>query len=408
MADIDVKGRQLLDDHIKQRILSMKSDQITVTEINELFATRFDMKTKTKKPPMIPRNTYIRLHAGEYINKKDILTTPGLLIFNKIFTEGAFEAIVPDGYYNEELNNKGLFKYMGFVSDALASGKIGQLEHVVPFIKKFEVYGFMQMGGLCSSFTPDTAKSDKELMQLKAKLLAELPENPTLQQIVDVEDALVAAAREKFKNDPGMRLYDSGARGSFANDFKMNNLMVGPVKNPLTGDYDFMTNNLSDGIDKKDIPIMANTVVNGSYPKAVGTADAGYKTKMFYMGFQTLRVGAKGSDCGTNKTIQVKITSKNANDYIDSYIVENGKLVVLTRDNIKGYIGKVVHKRTPLYCISDDICNVCAGNRYHNIGVTEIGATSVALPNGLMNKGMKAFHDTKVKFHTVDLDKLIQ
>ena len=87
---------------------------------------------------------------------------------------------------------------------------------------------------------------------------------------------------------------------------------------------------------------------------------------------------------------------------------ENGKLVLLTRDNIKGYIGKVVHKRTPLYCISDDICNICAGNRYHNIGVTEIGATSVALPNGLMNKGMKAFHDTKVKFHTVDLDKLIQ
>jgi hypothetical protein len=83
-------------------------------------------------------------------------------------------------------------------------------------------------------------------------------------------------------------------------------------------------------------------------------------------------------------------------------------LVLLTKDNIDSYVGKVVNKRTPQYCISDDICEVCAGKRYRNVGITEIGASSVALPNGLMNKNMKLFHDTKVKFHSVDIDSLIQ
>lgn len=408
MADINVQGRTPLDPKITHKILSLKSEDITADDINELFATRFDMKTKTKKPPLVPRGSVVKLKAGEYINKRDIMTTPGLLLFNKIFVEGAFEEIIPDGYYNEALNKGGINKFFGYISDALASGKLDQMEHIVPFIKKWEVYGFMQMGGICSSFTPNTAKADKELMKMKQELLSKLPENPTLQQVVDVEDELVKAARDKFKDDPGMSLYDSGARGSFNNDYKMNNLMVGPVKNPITGDYNYMKSNLSDGIQKEDIPIVANSVVNAAYPKAVGTADAGHKTKQFYMGFQSLKVGPKGSDCGTNKTIDVLITAKNANDYVDSYIVENGKLVLLTKENVKSYVGKVVHKRTPLYCISDDICNVCAGNRYHNIGITEIGATSVALPNGLMNKGMKAFHDTKVNFHTVDINKLIQ
>lgn len=405
---IEVRGRTLLDPKTVSMIINMDSKNVTAKEIQDLFSTKMDMKTRKKKEPVIPRNTYIKLKAGQYINKKDIETTPGLLLFNKLFVEGTFESIVPDSYYNEVLDKKGISKFLNIIADGVSNGKIDGFNHVLPFMKRFEFYGYMMMGGLCKSYTPGTANTDKEIRAARDKMLNELPENPTLAQMVEVEDKLVDMAKKKLENDPGMTLFKSGARGSFENNYKMDNVIIGPILNPNSGEYDFVTSNFNDGIQKKDIPAIGNSVVNGSYPKAVGTADAGHKTKQFYMGFQSLKVGPSGSNCGTKKTIKVLITSNNKDNYVDSYIMENDKLVLLTKDNINSYVGKVVNKRTPQYCISDDICEVCAGKRYRNVGITEIGASSVALPNGLMNKNMKLFHDTKVKFHTVDIDALIQ
>ena len=100
----------------------------------------------------------------------------------------------------------------------------------------------------------------------------------------------------------------------------------------------------------------------------VGTQVSGYIAKELLAAFQSEVLGDKDSDCGTSKTIPITITNKNATEYIYRYIVENGKIIQLTSDNINKYIGKTVNMRTPMYCVGTGknkcLCNKCAGDYY--------------------------------------------
>ena len=86
--------------------------------------------------------------------------------------------------------------------------------------------------------------------------------------MTEIEDELVADSRKILKNDTGMTLFDSGARGSFDNDYKNMNLMVGPVKIPGTDDFDMITSNYIEGIKKDEIVAASNSLVSAVYPKA--------------------------------------------------------------------------------------------------------------------------------------------
>ena len=81
-----------------------------------------------------------------------------------------------------------------------------------------------------------------------------------------IENALVAKVKEELKDDVGMDLYVSGARGSIGNNYKNINLIRGAVKNSMTGEFDIIGNSFLDGLKKEDIPAHANTIVQGAYP----------------------------------------------------------------------------------------------------------------------------------------------
>ena len=74
---------------------------------------------------------------------------------------------------------------------------------------------------------------------------------------------------KELKDDIGMDLYTSGARGSVGNHLKNMYLMRGAVQNPYTKEYEIITNSLCDGLAKKDISIHSNVITSGAFPKAV-------------------------------------------------------------------------------------------------------------------------------------------
>ena len=261
------------------------------------------------------------------------------------------------------------------------------------------------------SFTKATTTSNPKVMAEKKRLIKEAKEkygdNIPLGTMVDIEDALVKMNYELNKGDPGMTLYDSGSRGSFDNDFKNNNIMLGPIFNPATKTYSLMESNYIDGIEKEELATAANIAVNAAYPKSVGTQVGGYKTKQFYAVFQAVVVDKPGTDCGTKQCRDVYLTKKNLNDYILSYIVDNGKLVLLDYNNADKYIGKVVHKRSPLFCKNEKICSVCAGKIFEFFDIKNAGATTVRISNDIMEKNMKKFHNAKISLDEIDPDKLL-
>ena len=93
--------------------------------------------------------------------------------------------------------------------------------------------------------------------------------------MVDIRNELLDVARDTIKCDPGKTLFDSGSRGSFDNDFGNMFVAVGPVENPVTGQFDFMKSNYIGGISKEDLVAAGNIIVNAEYPKAIGTAKGG-------------------------------------------------------------------------------------------------------------------------------------
>ena len=82
-------------------------------------------------------------------------------------------------------------------------------------------------------------------------------------------------------------------------------------------------------------------------------------------------------------------------------------MTLLTEENKDKYLNKTVNFRSPIGCLSEKICSKCAGERYYKLGIENAGLTAGRISNGLMNANMKAFHITKVKYDTVDPDKLL-
>lgn len=67
-------------------------------------------------------------------------------------------------------------------------------------------------------------------------------------------------------------------------------------------------------------------------------------------------------DCGTTVTMPRLITEKLKNVVLYKNIVEDGRIITITPNNIDSYVGKLVNFRTPIACRHrDGICEVCGG-----------------------------------------------
>jgi len=113
-------------------------------------------------------------------------------------------------------------------------------------------------------------------------------------------------------------------------------------------------------------------------------------------------------DCGTKHTLNFVMPEAMAKDLVLQYIEENGKCVLLTDDNVKSYIGKPIKLRSPMFCGSEKLCRHCVGEAPKTLGIDTVGLITGRVPNTIMAKKMKLFHEAKIKFNEVDIDKLLK
>lgn len=400
---------------VKKELLALKKEDLTISFIlskvaKSTIGTKDADGNRTFKviPPVWDMQAKLHLDAGEYTNKEAVDTTLGRFLSNKMLFEGTIDSILPNGYYNETITKKSMGKIMDRVATALMEKKVDLNPNVVQCIQAFEVYGLMLCSAVSPSMTPGLLSVDDEVRAERDKLFAKFDDHPDVLEASKIEDHLTAMAAKKLKGDPGMTLFDSGSRGSFADNYKNMSLMLGPVKDPATGHYDVVKSNFIDGLQKQDLPALGNSVVNAAYPKAISTAEGGYLTKQFYAVYQSIQLDESGSDCGSHGYLEIFLTDSNYNDYMYQYAVgPGGKLTILTADNKSQFVNRRVKLRSPIGCLSPKICNVCMGERFYILGIRNAGLTAGRVPNSIMNANMKAFHITKVQINEVDPDKLL-
>lgn len=401
---------KLLTGPDKDTLLKLHGLDLSVSNITKLFGWTANKKDGkfTRIPPKYKTTDLVHLEAGEYINIEAVDTTVGSILWNKLFVEGTVEAAIPNHFYNEVITGKQLEKFLALIEKGLIN-KVIDIEHnLVPFLKNYEFYSMKLVTIFSPSYTQKMFETNPKILKEKERLIKGMKDPDSLSEMVRIEDTLVNMAKDEMKGDPSMALYDSGSRGSFDNDYKNMNLIVGPTKNEATGKYEFITSSYLEGLKKEDLVAMGNMLVNASYPKAVGTAESGYITKQFYAAYQTIMADPELEDCGTPHTLDFILTEDMVNDFTLQYIMDNGKPVLLTDDNVSKYIGKKIKLRSPMFCGGDKLCKHCVGELPSILGIDAVGLTTGRVPNTIMAKKMKLFHNAKVKYDVVDVDKLLK
>lgn len=397
----------MLSPEKKQYLLSIKKEDIDAELILDIFANHATTKDGkfVNVPSKFKSNDTFYLEKGEYFNKERVLTNVGLFMYNKILIEGDFEDIV--GYVNTPIDGDVHASIEKKLTAALKDDKI-TVDQFVKYLNTLQWLTMQFNSVLATSFTLDTITPNKKVIAERDKLLkanADKLASGDIKIAVDIEKKLTAMAKEELKNDPGIELYDSKARGKFANAYKNMQIMKGPVY--AQGKWRVVTHNFAEGLEKEDMTMYANSMIAGQYPKSVGTQIAGYLFKRITSGFQAVSADAKGTDCKTPNTLDILLTPTLRKDMIDRYIVDGGKYVLLSEDVIDKYIGKHINLRSVLYCRGGSKkCNICLGDIYYKLGIENVGLATSKLASTILNLNMKKFHDASANLYDIDLNDI--
>ena len=397
-----------------QKIVTANPDDITFEYLVELFGNRASKDSNghlVKTVAKYKTTDTVKLKPKSLFNDETIHTTIGRLIFNKVILEGS-GVIRATRYQNSLIDGKGLEELESVISKALANDIITTNE-MSAYIDKRD-WLLMQLNAvICVSFTPNIIEAPKEVLKLRSELIKENKEglkegDPAVAE--KIENVLLTKTKEVLNDDPGMDLYNSGARGSFGNNYKNMYLFRGAIKNEATGKFDIITNSLTDGLGKDSFAPHSNTILGGAYPKSVGTEVSGYMAKQLISFLQTELIGDKNTDCGTKKTLPIYLTNKIKKKYIDRYILDGNKIICLDTQTIDKYVGKTVHLFSPIFCLRDkngNICNKCAGNAFYKIDKKMIGITCTQAATRCTDLNMKKFHNNTVKTQKIDLSDFL-
>lgn len=357
-------------------------------------------------------NTYdtIDIPKGYYgsskKNKNKFTTTVGLWVFNKSFIE-PFSHIV--GYINEPVTSGVYDDINTQLSYALLEEKI-TLDQLKDFITQSQII-MSCASAICPSHTMDmlllTTKAEKKKKELEKQYKEEL-NNKDLSAVKKIEDALVAYAKEELKDSESVDMYNSGARGSWGNNFKNMYLVKGSIRK-TDGSYDYVSSSYIEGLNPEDFAKTNDSAVGGPYSRSQKTRYGGYNEKLFTRATQHIRI-IPNTDCGTKRTIKVTLTKKNIKNWMYSYYIKsNGNVEEITSDNKDSLVGKTVNMRYSSLCErSKDgcMCEKCCGTLFRRSGIANAGLTSMVMMSAVKNKAMSSFHDSTLSLVEINPDEV--
>ena len=402
------KERALTSDETL-KILAIDSDDITISLIVDLFA-----KPAFDKDPQYCVNDYFRLPIERFNTKKEVYTTIGIYIANLHIIRPRFANLF--GYINKPFGGETIEYIEDILSDALYNDKITTDDMADYYNRVQWLGGHDKMSFISPSITSALLKPPKDIIKKKKQLFKEYKDelsddNPNNAIVAaKIESELIKDAENYLKNQEGYENFASKSKINIKNNYKTMNIMKGPLQNSFTGKYRVNASEYNTGISKDEYSSIADSSVIGAYARAIATGESGYLAKKTNQTLNAVTAGPKGSDCGTKKYIEVFLYPNMVDSYLNRYIIDDGKLVELTKENVSKYVNTTVKMRSPMYCKMAEpcYCNMCIGNQPYLLGLNQFGLAISRIPNKLMNLSLKKFHDLTIKTTKIDIDKLFE
>ena len=362
-------------------------------------------------------NSTVNLNTYFGKNKVHVKTTLGRLIFNCVVL-GKIKHKPFYYYVNETLDKKNLNKVLKYYADEAIEAQIklrsGNYKSNEEYDKLLEdcllvdeykniLDRFNDVGmGLTDVVSSNLSYSmmfedNPEFNKKKEEIFNKYRKEIDKGDIVAFEKAekeTIAYAKELFKDDEMIDLYESGSKPSWNNDFKAIRVSVGATPSP-SGEVTLVESSLNDGITNKDMMPVTQMQIMGAAARALATADAGYLVKKLMALLQSVK-GYKG-DCKTTK--YWRTTRKDPQELLYRYVMVGGKPILVTKSNVNEFVNKEVDLRSPLFCHhKEGLCSTCLGELsfvMHQKDIINIGIDTVYIGNILLNLYMKKTHDMK-------------
>ena len=391
-------------DNLVDMLFAMNKDQISYRFIMNTFG-EFNGKTLANPYDLliVPAHTFSYYTDAEKTkhvsNTSQFTTTLGIYILNIYIRDFNFSRLF-GGYVQRNINKKN-FGYLeqtlsfALIEDKITTQELKEWEDTLQLFMPFE---YVLSPNHTEKMITCTKMINKKKAELLKKYKKEVEEgNPAA--IENIEQELLAYAREYMGDDPSMDTLYSGTMGNFDNNFKNMFVMKGAMRDPdpnAKQKYRVVTGSLIDGIPANEYSTIAGGATEGAYSRGKKTENGGYFEKLFVSAYNTIILDPPGSDCGTKNHIEVELTDKNIIDYMYSYIIKpNGSLELLNSENMNSYIGKKVKLRFASMCESKTgICNKCAGDLFYRMGNNDrVGLVMSSIPDKMKLASMKGLID---------------
>ena len=370
--------RALNPDEVRE-VLALTKNDINAKLLREYFSATIGKEARF--------NTYdtMTLPIGRMYNKEPIPTTIGRFIINLFCYPEKF--IKKHGYINKTLNIDEIEGVDGKMADMLLYDEL-TAEEYCEHVNNTEWIAMNTAYFICPTMDYDINKPIPEVMKRRDELFIEYQDaiqKGDTNASSKIEDELLALSKKylKEKGNEGYDFFESG-NFKFGNNYKKTSVFGSAVRDPFTQKISIIKSNYMEGVDKKEAPALASLTVLGGYSRGVATQGGGYETKKVNNCTQTIVLDEDGTDCGTQFYLKIVIEPSLKNLYIDRYILDSGKLVLTTKENISKYVGKEVLLRSPMYCKSDKICSRCAGKLFYRLGIKNAGLLTSTFSGSLI------------------------
>ncbi len=227
--------------------------------------------------------------------------------------------------------------------------------------------GFFLSSFQPSSFSVDSLTLPEKFRPRKQELLdnynvAKLKDPD--KALIDVDkafDVLAEDVMQYFRDHhdayPVIDLIDSGAKGG-SGDIRKLLIGVGLSINANGEVNDVITRSHTEGLTQTQFFNYSSQAMVSQYKKSVETAVPGYLIRKL----NTLMAGvilADTPDCGTKKTLKMKVTKENFSSLIGRMYLQGSTLKQVKEDSLP-LIGGTIKLRSPLYCKAPDgVCRTC-------------------------------------------------
>lgn len=245
------------------------------------------------------------------------------------------------------------------------------------------------------------------VVKLREELLAKYKDrldDPAI--IAHIQAEMVKLDKEYFKDDRAAGFYLSGKAYGVTRMKKFG--MMGPIGAIGNTKPSLVTKSLAEGWNLNNIDSYINDIRAGSYSRGKSTAISGYGVKLVYNAFQSVRITEE--DCGVTNGLDFKVTEKNYGSLINRYMIgPDKKPLLITKENVRNFIGQTIVLRTPMLCKTAVPCKcaTCVGKSISMLP-NSVHITASDINSIYMNITMKSMHGKSLstaKFTIVDDNK---